>query len=426
VKIIKLEAEAFKRLKAVEIVPKGNIVQISGRNAQGKTSCLDALYAALGGASQIPGEPIRKGQSKARIKLDMGEIVVTRSFTKSGTTLTVEDAEGCPKKSPQKILDDLFGVVAMDPLAFSRMKPRDQFDALKNLAKIDLDLDKLDALNKKDYDARTAANREAKELRAQAGAILVPEDPGPVSDAADLMGAIDQAKEEKATIESANHNRETLERVIQEKKDLFARKRQELVDIKADLEAHISTLEGLSGPESTAPLDEEIIGLQTKIANITTLTQAKTQRDLAVQRKADAEAQAASKEKQSEDLTAAMEARSKTKQDAIAAAQMPIPDLGFGDGVVLYKGVPFDQASSAEQLKVSTSIAMAMNPKLRVIRITDGSLLDEDSMEMLRQMAEEHDFQIFLEIVDSSGKVGIFIEDGEVKADNQEGPLAAG
>ena len=34
---------------------------------------------------------------------------------------------------------------------------------------------------------------------------------------------------------------------------------------------------------------------------------------------------------------------------------------------------------------------------------------------MLHQMAEEHDFQVFLEIVDSTGKVGVYIEDGEVK-----------
>ena len=37
--------------------------------------------------------PIRKGQESARIKLDLGEIVVTRKFTDKGSTLTVENAD---------------------------------------------------------------------------------------------------------------------------------------------------------------------------------------------------------------------------------------------------------------------------------------------------------------------------------------------
>ena len=38
--------------------------------------------------------------------------------------------------------------------------------------------------------------------------------------------------------------------------------------------------------------------------------------------------------------------------------------------------------------------------------------------------AAEKDYQIWLERVDSSGKVGIVLEDGSVVADNQEAPDA--
>ena len=37
-KIIKLQAENVKRLKAIEITPAGNTVIITGKNAQGKSS----------------------------------------------------------------------------------------------------------------------------------------------------------------------------------------------------------------------------------------------------------------------------------------------------------------------------------------------------------------------------------------------------
>ena len=110
-----------------------------------------------------------------------------------------------------------------------------------------------------------------------------------------------------------------------------------------------------------------------------------------------------------------MEQRAATAREAIAAAKMPVAGLGFGDGVVTYNDIPFDQASSAEQLRVSLAIAMAANPKLRVIRIEDGSLLDEDSLAQIAAMAKDHDYQVWIERVETSGKVGFVIEDGHVK-----------
>jgi hypothetical protein len=65
---------------------------------------------------------------------------------------------------------------------------------------------------------------------------------------------------------------------------------------------------------------------------------------------------------------------------------------------------------------VSVAIAMAANPKLRVIRIKEGSLLDPDGLALIGAMARDHDYQIWIERVDASGKVGIVIEDGQVIA----------
>jgi recombinational DNA repair ATPase RecF len=41
-KITKLIAENVKKLSVVEITPDGNLVQITGKNGQGKSSVLDA------------------------------------------------------------------------------------------------------------------------------------------------------------------------------------------------------------------------------------------------------------------------------------------------------------------------------------------------------------------------------------------------
>lgn len=59
-------------------------------------------------------------------------------------------------------------------------------------------------------------------------------------------------------------------------------------------------------------------------------------------------------------------------------------------------------------------------PTLRVIRITDGSLIDKKNMKELHKLFKDKDFQAWIEVVDETGKVGIFMEDGMVKAINKQ------
>ena len=51
-----------------------------------------------------------------------------------------------------------------------------------------------------------------------------------------------------------------------------------------------------------------------------------------------------------------------------------------------------------------------------MLRVRDGSLLDEESLKLLQDMAVSEDFQLWIERVDTSGKVGVVIEDGKVKS----------
>jgi hypothetical protein len=57
---------------------------------------------------------------------------------------------------------------------------------------------------------------------------------------------------------------------------------------------------------------------------------------------------------------------------------------------------------------------MSGDPKLRVCRVRDGSLLDESSLKLLADMAAKLDFQVWIERVDSSGKTGFVIAEGQV------------
>jgi hypothetical protein len=424
-KIISLTAENIKKLSAVEIRPDGALVQITGRNGQGKTSVLDAIWWALAGASHIQSTPIRKGADRARIRLDLGEIIVTRTFGKKKTedgsegelttTITVENADGARFPSPQKMLDSLLGALSFDPLAFSRMEAREQLEMLKQFVP-SVDFAAIEKANAEDYGKRTDLNRQAKTLRAQADRMIVGEDvPDQPIDEAALIVQLEEAGQTNASIEQRKGARANAAQKIEANRSAAASARTdakklldqaEALDREAeDLAAKLANAGALPEPIDTSGLRQKIEAAR----ETNRLVSLKTERKKC-------EAEIARLQAESLALTDAMEKREKVKRDAIASAELPVAGIGFGDGCILLNGLPFDQASDAEQLRASVAIAMAANPKLRVIRVRDGSLLDEDALRLVGEMAEERDYQVWVERVDSSGTIGFVLEDGTLKS----------
>ena len=432
-KIIKLTAENIKRLRAVEIKPTGEVVEITGRNAQGKTSVLDSIWWALAGTSHIQAQPIRKGEKKARVRLDLGELIVERRFNEHGSTLFVESIAGARFPSPQTMLDELLGALSFDPLAFARMEPKEQFNTLRRTVKLSVDTDLLDQQNAADFARRTDVNRDAKALRARAEAIIFPAElpDAPVDDTA-LLNAIQKAGEENTEIEGRKARREKaasniaqmrttaqvkfarqgeIARQVEELNKQAATLRIEFETIKAEADAlEVKLKEAGDLPQ---PVDVGMIRRSLDAAKSVNVGIAKRSE------RAKLTAEAEVLEKSSAVLSEKITARETAKQDAIRSAKMPVEGLGFGTGRVEFNGVPLEQAASSEQLRISLAIAMAANPKLRVIRIMDGSLLDSESLKQIAETAKAHDYQIWIERVDESGKIGIVIEDGAVKAVNK-------
>lgn len=426
-KIVSLTAENVKRLVVVEIKPDGNVVEITGRNGQGKTSVLDSIWWALAGATHIQAAPIRKGANEARIRLDLGEIKVIRTFRRKAegegftTSIAVEGAEGARFPSPQKMLDSFLGELAFDPLAFSRMEPKEQFDALRRFVP-DVDFVAIENANRGDYERRTELNRFAKQERAAAMVIVTPTDtPEELVDKSALVAELDKAGKDNEQLAQRRANRDRMARDSKDLRDIAVTQRNEITRLRAE----IASLEerAASNEEKANEIDQKLADAPPLPAAIDTapivkaIAEADARNDnvrkLSERMKHHKRAQEL--EAQVEELTQRMKDRDEGKRAAIAAAKMPVPGLEFGDGEILLNGVPFAQGSDAEQLRTSVAIAMAMNPKLRVIRIRDGSLLDEDAMKLLAEMAKAQDMQVWIERVDASGKIGFVLEDGHVR-----------
>lgn len=441
-KIIQLKAENIKKLVAVEITPDGNLVQITGKNGNGKTSVLDSIWWALEGTDAIQGEPIRKGADKALIRLDLGELVVTRKFSRKDeggytTAITVENAEGVRLSSPQTVVDALLGALSFDPLEFSRLKPAEQLTTLRGLVK-GVDFAAVDKANKDDFQKRQDINRRVKELRAQSEGITVPDDlPAEPIDEAKIREILSKAgahneqiavrKQRRADVaRNAVQLREQGNEMAEKASDNRARAAQLILEAE-ELEAKSQDLLAQSTAENQrladAPPLAELIDTAAVTQQLAEAQATNAQIALAGQ-KAGLAAQADQLQAQADALTEAMEARTKATEEAVKAAKLPIEGIGFGEDCVTLRGVPFEQGSDAERLRASVAIAMALNPKLRVIRIRDGSLLDEDGLKLVAEAADAADMQVWIERVESSGKVGFTLVDGMVVAHDGE-PVAA-
>lgn len=397
-KITSLVAENFKRLKAVRIDTDGNpIVVLSGKNAQGKSSVLDAIWAALAGRAGVKevSRPIRDGETKALVEITLDDIVVTRRWTGAGSTLEVKSAQGAKFPSPQKMLDDLIGKLSFDPLAFAQSDPKAQLATLIDLADLDFDPDANASERKLVYEQRTEVNRDVKRVRAQLDGLPTPPEgtPDEEIDIVALAGELQNAEQATARAEALRvewrRNADEITRLTTRNAEIVA-EAEELKPVSQDRLAYLA--QEIASSDATN----------------------KAVRDKA--RRAELSAELEVAENNATLFTKQIVRLDEEKQEGIARAKFPVDGLGFDDEGVLYNGVPFQQASAAERLRVSVAMAMAMNPTIRVIRITDGSLLDSDNMRMIEEMATAQDFQVWVERVDESGEVGIVIEDGEVKA----------
>lgn len=408
-KIVELRAENVKRLRAVEIRPDGALQVIGGRNAQGKSSVLDAIWLALGGgkASKETRLPIRDGEKKASVRLDLGELVVTRSWTRNGTSLKVTNADGAPIKSPQSVLDSLLAGVSFDPLAFIRLSPARQREALLDLVELDVDFDALADQRRAAYEARTDIGRRIRALGASVVDEAIPEAEESV---AAIVEEIEKARKINSDREASERAIASYRRDIRELQETILNLRMEIENAEDQIRITEAALE-----DTQAELDE--LPVACDIAAITERLRGVEERNARIRENNRARQIREEKrrlEKTREEYTAKIEEIDAEKNDALERAIFPIDGLGFDEDGVTYAGIPFSQASSAEQIRIATAMAMAANPRLRVAMIRDGSLLDDETLKGLRQQVTDAGFQLWIERVGDGDAGAVIIEDGEV------------
>ena len=103
-------------------------------------------------------------------------------------------------------------------------------------------------------------------------------------------------------------------------------------------------------------------------------------------------------------------------------ASFPLPGLSVNGTCVTFNDVPISELSTAERLRVGASIAVAQNPKAKIVLADDVSLLDRGNLAILHEMCAG--CQLWQVVNDDSGDVGFYIEAGEIKTENDKEKVA--
>ncbi len=421
IRVVGLYAENVRMVKVADLTPHRHVNIISGPNASGKSTLIDSIRYTLGGAREHPAQIIRSGQDEMTIKLNMGAFVAVRTATSDGETdLRLETPAGAIINKPQHLLDSIKGDLGWDPIAFTRMDKKKQLETLKKIVDLDIDLDVVDGQIVTLLEDRRLHRPTIGPLLDRALTLRPSVDPDmditPISTST-ILDELELASAHNASIEQDAKNRQDRLRSADASRNNAKQLRDHAAMLIKQAEESESTARSIESEiAALAPIAPtiDVVMIRAKLTDV----EAEKKRRETQDRIRDEYAAAYYNHKlavqKDDEFTREIEALRQSKFDAISRAKMPVDGLSFGDEGVTFRDLPFEQASQAEQIRIAMAIGMSMNPRLRIICIRDGSLLDSNSMALVTQMAEEFDFQVWVECVDESGLVGVHMRDGEV------------
>lgn len=472
-KIAGLQVENFMKLQKIDLQLDGADLVVAGKNAAGKTSLVEAIWAAIGGAAGKKQEPIRRGEKGAKIKLDLGDLVITRTWTEASGPMGYLSVKGSNGMSGnQGLLDALLTKVAVDPHKFMALKDAEQVTTLLKICPLDIDLDENLTKRRETFEERTVVNREVK--RIQGRLEDHPEQPLPEYDVCSLQEATERLtaarmqgetlagknndleetraaykiacqKVEKYTLapkELAGELEDELKRINDDHNEKLEALRNETIEAKERAQENNKRLIRIADNEKTEAqadatrLKEKGTTLAEEIENLsktqpieelekqveqakeveTTLRQNETHAEIA--------AELAEKTAETNALTTTIEALDRAKVESLKRADFPVDGLGIGDGYLTLGDAPFKQASHAQQILATMSLLIQQDPAIRLITITDATLLDEDSWKVVQDLSAERDMQVIAEwiankpehlaLIVSDDEAGVFLRDGSV------------
>lgn len=433
-----LEIRDYKKIRYVKIVPPATrgLFLIGGNNANGKTSLIEAMEAAIGGKRAQLVDPVRHGAESADLLFHFESgLNIHRVVMPDGST-TIELRSNDDKLSkPQERLDALIAGRFLDPGRFITISPKDQRAKLLELIGASESIATLDARYEAIYNKRHDDGVQLTAAKGELDRLPPARDVGVVLDVAALSAERAQFAERQRSSEAlALHAREAAAaatRAVRALEDATAQVvelQRRLEEAKAKSTAATNTLKIAVAESSRLQTKADQAGatwaqelprrekVDADLANANAHNKEIATTEAANARRDDAEKLVAKLEARRKEQTAMLDGIDAKKIDILASANLPVDGMGVTSETLTLNGAPFAQASSAEKLRVALALAVHASPNLTDIWMRDGALLDDKSLAMIDAFCKEHDRRCWLEVVGENHEGAVIIQDGTVKS----------
>ena len=410
VKIMALEAENVKRIKAVALTPSPTgLTLVGGNNNQGKTSVLDALAWALGGDRFRPDAAQRDGAvAPAHLKVKLSNGVVVERKGKN-STLTVTDPTG--RRSGQQLLNAFIEPLALDLPRFMEASDKEKADILLRIIGIGTELHTRDLEIKALYDKRTFTGQLAAQKKHFAEELIsypdAPEEP---------VSASDLIRQQQEILARNGENQRLRQNLtgLEEKARVLADRRTQLEQtlallVKEQTEVNESLYTARKSAENLQ--DESTAELEASIRDIEEINQ-KVRANL---EKSRAEDEAARYASDYDKLTEAITRKRADRMALLNGADLPLPELSVEDGALTYKGKHWRGMSGSDQPRGAPAIVRRPNPDRGFVLLDKLEQMDMTTLQEFSAWLETEHLQAIATRVSTGSECQIIIEDGMVK-----------
>jgi len=388
------------------------------------------------------------------------KITIERIFTPSGSKIVATAADGSEIKSVMDLLEGMLAKYSMNPVEFLEKRPQDQLDDYLMVAGVkhpfaevkEITGEEFPLIHPKESCYSWLTRLSADETgviytrRRNAGRLL-DESLAAVKKQEEYIESLPEIREEasvehllkisaeledkenahrRATrdYETAKVARQNGERDLERQQKEMINADAHITQLRAQLATALEQRDRLASKLVVVEegqkqrVDEEKAALETLVNTPSQgveirrvkdrLLHANSQQETVIKRKsaeerlAELHKEVAKREKDHSALDSQLFQLRKLRKQILEGIDLGVQGLSVGEGKLLYNGVDFKQASLAQGLRVACAIVMRQKAGLKLLRIDNAEHLDDESTELVLNMADQYDWQVIMTRVDSS------------------------
>lgn len=433
IKIVSLELENVKRVRAVHLDPVSTgLTVIGGGNCQGKTSILDGICYALGGEKYRPTNLQRDdGAADARLEVMLSNGLKVERRGKNAA-LHVTDPAG--EKAGQRLLDSFVEELALNLPKFLAMNGKSKAEVLLRILGIGDQLTALDNEERLVYDERTTQGRVADQKEKYAAEMPEYHDvPDELLSAAGLVQASQAVMQRNAAKMASRQRIGQCKNEAERARLSMKGQLEEVHRLEAQLDEAKKRLEELSAgaihaaaivkgaTERPIGEDESTAEIETHIAEMETVN-AKIRQNLDKRKALEDAEQARDMYKM---LSGRVEEVRARRSALLDSADMPLAGLSVENSSLTYHAKAWDCMSSAEQIRSGVAIVRALKPECGFVLLDGLERMDREQLTELNTWLTGEGLQAIATRVSHGDECSIIIEDGLVLGGQEpEAPAA--